>query len=272
MAEQRIIFRGSKEELRRAIRAIPSAIAGTGPDPLRLREGVASRLAFVFFSNVLQDFNRKSKGGEGDDGKKWPPNTRQYLAYQKGRFKNRNTGTSYRAGREKHLSAAQRRIWAKENRAAIKRITAKANAEGITITRQKVKAMAAPIAWAATRGTGASSLIKFYPGQPDTVLVDKGDLRRSVRPGILTAQTYSVSDPSQIFEIEAKDVVVGSRDPKAAFHHNATKQFHGDGQKGTVQRRLWPAVLPDTWVKEMTDELVTLFLRLPGLIVGRAGK
>lgn len=271
---QVIQYRGTRADLRRAIRDIPLAITGQGPDPLNLREGVTSLMAFTFFSRVAANFDDLSKGGTGADGDKWPLNTPEYLAYQKGRFKGRRMAGSYRLGRENHLDADTKRVWSKANTAARKQVRADAEEAGVTLTDRQVKAKAAPIAWAATRDAGAESLIDHYPGQPDTILVDNGDLRRSIQPGVLSSFVYENADESQVFRREGTDAVVGTKDPKAAFHHSAEKLTHkqkdaeGAVMKGTVRRRLWPEVLPTPWVNEMKDELVAFFMRLPALIAG----
>lgn len=268
MAERVIQWRGTRDDLRKVLRSIPTAISGKGPDPLRLREGIAARIGFVWFSLVLPNFDTLGRGGVGADGDKWPPNTPAYLAYQKGRFKDSNTSTSYRTNRVKHLDAKTKRIWAKANREAMKRIRVESAEAGVRMTTRQVKAQAAIRAWAATRKAGSETLIGFYPKQADTVLVDNGDLRRSIQPGVLTSATYSKADPNQVYNVEIKDVVVGTKDPKAAFHHASKKLQHGDGRKGTVRRRLWPEEMPERWLQEMTDEITTFLLRIPEMLTG----
>lgn len=276
MADQTVTYRGSVPELRQFIRDIPAVIAGTKPDTIGLRQGVTSRMAFVFFSLVGRAFDVKSKGGRGDDGIAWAPNTPEYLAYTKGRTRTKaRTGSgnrrSFRLGREQHLDAKQKRLWANENTKAIKAITKELADAGMTATERTIKGKAAVRAWAATRKAGAKSLIKFYPPVlRDTILVDEGDLRKSVQPGVLSgtgvSETYGGADANQIFDLEITDFVVGSRDPKADFHHNSEKLRHGDGQKGTVRRQLWPEELPDRWTSEIVDETFVLLSRLPSLL------
>lgn len=275
MAERVIQWRGTRDDLRKVLRSIPTAISGKGPDPLRLREGIAARIGFVWFSLVLPNFDTLGRGGVGADGDKWPPNTPAYLAYQKGRFKDSDKATSYRTNRVKHLDAKTKRIWAKANREAMKELRAEVaekgfapTARGVIRKAKEIKAQAAIIAWAATRKAGSETLIDFYPKQADTVLVDNGDLRRSIQPGVLTSATYSKADPNQVYNVEIKDVVVGTKDPKAAFHHASKKLQHGDGRKGTVRRRLWPEELPERWLQEMTDEITTFLLRIPEMLTG----
>ena len=282
MAAQTITYRGSRDDLRQLIRDIPAMIAGSKPDSFGLRQGVAARMAFTFFALVGRAFDIKSKGGTGDDGIQWAPNSRGYLAYQKGRTRSkarsgeRNKG-SYRVNRERHLTAAQKRVWTKANNAAIDDIIRELADAGMTATQRTIKAKAAVRAWAATREEGATSLIKFYPSRPDTILVDEGDMRRSIQPGTLQQtgavdNQYQPPDETQLFSVDTIDIVVGSRDPKAAFHQNAKKIVHGQQSeeggtmKGPVRRQMWPDKLPDTWVREIVGQVVQLMNGLPAAL------
>ena len=279
MADQTITYRGSVPELRKFIRSIPAMITGTAPDPIGLRRGVASHISMTFFSLVGRAFDVKSKGGRGDDGIQWAPNTRGYLAYEKGRTRSKarkgidNKG-SFRVHREAHLTRKQKLAWTKANNTAIDDIIRELADAGMTASERVIKGKAAVRAWAATRAKGAASLIKTYPISNDTILVDEGDLRRSIQPGLISESgataTYSPKDASQIFDEGISDVVVGSRDPKAAFHQNAKKLTHGDGQKGTVRRQMWPDELPDRWADEIVGQIEQLISRLPAILAGGA--
>ncbi len=280
MADQTVTYRGSVPALRQFIRDIPGIIAGSKPDPLGLRQGITSNMAFTFFSLVSRAFNVKSKGGRGDDGIEWAPNTREYLAYTKGRTRSKarvatakttNKG-SFRVHREAHLTRKQKLIWTKANNAAIDDIIRELADAGMTADQRVIKGKAAVRAWAATRKAGAASLIATYPIDNDTVLVDEGDLRKSIQPGVLTqsgvADSYEPKDAAQVFDLGITDFVVGSRDPKASFHQDSEKEFHGDGKKGTVQRQMWPDELPDRWLTEIVAKVFVVIVRLPALIAG----
>lgn len=276
MATNTITYRGSVPALRKFIRDLPGVLAGTKNDEfgLGLQKGMTSRMAFTFFALVGRAFDVKSKGGRGDDGIQWAPNTEQYLAYQKGRTRSkartgeRNKG-SYRVNRERHLTGAQKRVWTKENNRAIADIIRELADAGMTADQQTIKAKAAVRAWAATRVDGAESLISHYPARPDTVLVDEGDLRRSIQPGELTVigvtADYTKGGKNQIVRRQRTDFVVGSADPKAAFHQNAEKLQHGDGKKGTVRRQMWPDELTDSWLREIVGQVTQFVESLPRL-------
>ena len=279
MADQTITYRGSVPELRKFIRNIPAMITGTAPDPIGLRRGVASHIGMAFFSLVGRAFDVKSRGGRADDGIQWAPNTREYLAYEKGRTRSkakegRDNRRSFREHREAHLTRKQQNAWNKANREAIAQISRELDEAGMTASERAIKGKAAVRAWAATRAKGAASIIKTYPIDNDTILVDEGDLRKSIQPGLISESgataTYSPKDASQIFDQGISDVVVGSRDPKAAFHQNSKKLTHGDGQKGTVRRQMWPDELPDRWAEEIVGQIEQLISRLPAILAGGA--
>ena len=279
MADQTVTYRGSVPALRQFIRDIPAMIAGSKPDSVGLRQGITSNMAFVFFSLVGRAFDVKSKGGRGDDGIEWAPNTKAYLAYEKGRTRSkaregiRNKG-SFRVNREAHLTRKQKLAWTKANNAAIDDIIRELADAGMTADQRVIKGKAAIRAWAATRKAGAASLISTYPIGGDTVLVDEGDLRRSIQPGVLAgggvAQTYSPSDQGQIFDRQIVDIVVGSRDPKADFHQNSKKLKHGDGQKGTVRRQMWPEEMPERWLDEIVANVSVVIANLPAILASGA--
>jgi hypothetical protein len=68
-----VVFRGTREELRRLLRDLPLVLAGRAPDPLGIARGLQLRLGTTLLSKVQQDFITKSRGGVGTDGVKWAP-------------------------------------------------------------------------------------------------------------------------------------------------------------------------------------------------------
>lgn len=75
----RLVFRGTREALVRALAAVPTALAGKAPDPVGAARGLQLRLSAALLSQVQQDFLVKARGGTGRDGVKWAPLSRKTL-------------------------------------------------------------------------------------------------------------------------------------------------------------------------------------------------
>lgn len=258
----------SRADITRLIRSLPAMMAGRAADHHGIAAGFRARLAFSFLSLVKLNFDILSKGGVGADGKKWLPNTREYLAYTKGRFGPTGRYTKagkprHRENRRKHLTDKQFRQWNKDYKSSLKELS-------LRQSPAKARELAVTSAWAKSRATGAKTLLAAYGSQEDTILVDTGDLRNSLQPGELAesgvSASYQKGDSKQIFKQGPGIVLVGSKNKTAAFHHNAKKKNHGDGKKGTVQRRLWPEIFPDSWWREITGVAVSGLVQIRDLV------
>ncbi|HYH65745.1 MAG TPA: hypothetical protein VD866_13695 [Urbifossiella sp.] len=73
MPPMTVVFRGTRADLRRALAAVPTTLAGRGRDTVGAALGVQLRLSTAVLSQVHQDFLTKSRGGVGKDGVKWTP-------------------------------------------------------------------------------------------------------------------------------------------------------------------------------------------------------
>jgi len=253
-----------RPELVAFLRSLPGRLTGRVPDPQGIARGFSARIGWVFYMLVAKSFATKGRGGTDEAGDSWPPNTAAYLAYKKGRAKHRKSRHSYRINRAAHLDAYDRKVWARANTEAL--------AENVlSMPYHEAKAAAAITAWAATRAFGADTLIATYGKMPDQVLVDHGDLRRSIQQGEIVETTgvdadYRPADGNQVYDQGTGQVILGSRDPKAAYHHNSKKLQHGDGKKGTVRRRLWPERLPAEWLREIVGQAAAGLARLRFLV------
>lgn len=258
----------SRADITRLIRSLPAMLAGQSDDPHGIASGFRARLAFSFLSLVKRNFDKLSKGGVGADGKRWPPNTREYLAYQKGRFGptgryDKKGKPRHRVNRRKQLTPKQFRQWNKDYKTSLKELS-------LRQPPAKARELSVNVAWAKSRATGAKSLLSAYGSQEDTILVDAGDLRNSLQVGELsesgTGAEYQPGDSEQVFRQGPGIVLVGSKNKTAAYHHNSKKLAHGDGKKGTVQRRLWPEVFPDSWWGKIMDMAVSGLAQIGDLV------
>lgn len=255
MLTETIVTTARRGELVQFVRSIPARLAGTVNDPQGVGHGLRMRIACAFFAMVLLDFDKKSKGETGSDGITWPPNSKAYLAYQKGRAEGHSTvrgrysvskrgavSPLHRKMRVEHLTADQQKTWKKDYTKAL----------AVFATRhpiEQARTLAVNSAWAATRADGAQSLLSKYGQQEDTILVDEGTLRRSLQPGQLAAgidvdASYSPSSDEQLLEESPGQLVVGSNLNTARWHH------YGKGHNPA--RRFWPVDgLPDVWLRHI---------------------
>lgn len=98
MPPMTVVFRGTRDDLRRALAAVPMTLAGRGRDTVGAARGVQLRLSMALLSQVHQDFLTKSRGGTGRDGVKWKaldPKTiagRKRTKREKAEFRRRKGG------------------------------------------------------------------------------------------------------------------------------------------------------------------------------------
>lgn len=68
-----LVFRGSRLEFLRLMEQLVAALAGRGPDPLRLARGLQLRCSTALLSQILQDLVTLARGGTSRDGRRWAP-------------------------------------------------------------------------------------------------------------------------------------------------------------------------------------------------------
>lgn len=248
--------------IRQAVRALPAVLAGKAPDPHGIAAGFRARVAFAFLGLVKEDFQDKSLGKPGSDGKPWAPLSKSYLAYQRpitGRKppKGGGFGPSPKDGL---LTKKQNEQWYsiyRQNLAWLAMSTPIGEAKGI----------AAAIAWKKIKEQGGKTKIddpRFGGRKPADyqILVDRGILRNSLTAGELLDQGVAASytpQENQVFDSRPGVMTVGTNVPYAKHHHEG---------KGDSERRLWPDPLPDSWTREISD-IAASGLRLIGELVAQ---
>lgn len=251
------------EEIRRFVRQLPGAIAGTKADIGRVGAGFRARLANEWYSLVAEDFDKLGRGEPGADGRTWRRNTPEYLAYGKGPKSSRQGlgsmpqnrlggppawgGALGRGAGTGDLTHTQLKLWwaiyGPRKAAALR--------AGKSL--REAKAIAAAYAWEKLKARGVSTKIARLGNRPDQVLVDRGTLRRSLQPGELIVigegAEYSPANGDQLFEEAAGSMVVGSKSKHAKRHH--------EGKGRLPKRTLWPADLPETWWQSIVGAAVS---------------
>ncbi len=212
MAERTIYARGSSDDIRAALAAIPQGMRGGGgaARAMLLRCGLALK------SHIHAAFLVKARGGTDEAGDRWQPLSPTTIAYRRAR----RTQTERR--RESHPSQAltkrQRERWQE------------LYCRGLAMFNGDAPS-AAKRAWAILKREGATTLLAKYGNQQVEILRDTGLLLNSLSPAVASSK-YAV------LQVGQGEVTVGTNRPWARTHH--------EGVPGKIpQRRLWPA--PDRW-------------------------
>lgn len=277
----KVYFRGSREQARRIIYGLGSVVTGRAPDPLGIARGVHVAVGFAALSDIKADFVRKSRGGVGEDGSKWPPLSPAYLAYQR-RFgsgekaklkKGAGLTGQHRygtGGKKGLLTAAQLKRWRQVYGQVLRRLSV-----SITVAQHSLapgaeaaafaafasgglkgaQARAAQIAWATVKKEGAKTMLGVFGYRQVEILRDTGVLLNSLSPGELTGpQSYSKptgdGGDQQIFETISNGIIVGSTVPYAATHN------YGDVKRGIPARCFLPDPVPAAWEQRWANVAV----------------
>lgn len=256
----RVYFHGGRTEARRLIRGVVAALSGREVDRSFVARGVFLTLGFAALTSIQKDFLVKSRGGVGADGVKWPPLSKEYLAYQRRFEKGEKKALKAAAGIGKEsrfgvggnkgiLTAEQRKRWKQIFGTRFQRFAASGG-------EKEAASKAAAIAWATIKAEGAKTMLEVYGNRQVDILRDTGVLFNSLSPGELTGEggraNYSTptdkGGEDQVFRLLDNGVVVGTNVAYAAVHQN------GNASNPKIPARPFlPREVPDTWLQEWTD-------------------
>lgn len=216
-----IQVRGNKAEIIKSLQRIPMMLSGKANDPNRLNQVHHVAYGRALLEKIHEAFLIKSAGGTDEMGYKWPPLKPETIAARpvaKGDLKKLGAGGRRVRGL---LTPEQDRIWRGIFASTLKKLVAK----GMDL--EKAKAKAAKIAWAILKARGALTKLMVLGRRKVPIGIVSGDLERSLSPGKISSN-YTYSRPKhQIFEVEAKQIRIGSDLIYASRFHR--------------KRRLWPA-------------------------------
>lgn len=261
MDSEVVTTKDQKARLTDLVRRLPAMLAGRVPDEGGTAAGFRARLGFAFFSLVAPNFNDLGRGLQGADGDKWPPLSPEYLAYSRGPESTRHAGGLAPGGKDGFLSPEQLKLWRRTF----------ADRLAFFIMREaddKAKAHAAAIAWDVVKRAGAKTKLHEFgegklPGVDYQILVDRGTLRQSLQYGVLSeagpAADYQ-PQPNQVYDSQSGQLVVGSRAPHAAAHHEAKNPKR--------RRRLWPERFPSDWWRQILGTAQSGLVRIASLFGG----
>lgn len=262
-----------KPALRELVYNLPGILSGRIPDVGGIASGFRSRIGFAILSLVAPNFNELGRGFTGADGEKWPPLSKEYLAYvrrfgpgEKAALKKAaglGKGHRFAPGDKKGLlTAAQLKQWRQifSTRLAYYRLK---------LPEEKAKEVAARIAWATVKKAGAKTMLEVYGNRQVQILVDTGRLRASLQPGVIYENPMgpdaSYGKPGgtggqdQVFLSEPTQLSVGTNIKYGEYHHYG---------KRVPKRRLWPENFPSEWWSQILGVAIQGLVRIGELYKG----
>lgn len=244
----RVIFHGSREELRGALAQLPRILAGRAPDRLGIAEGLQLRLGVALLSKVQQAFLVKSRGGTGDDGITWRRMKPASIAQRRTtRIERKQLGIGGKRVRGL-LTPAQDKRW----RLLFARKKAELQAKfGLGDTEASAKA--AQFAWGVLKSEGAKTKLAVLGSRQVDMCRDRSRYFRSLSPGV---EDKPSGEAEQVFETRGGLVIVGTNVPYAERQH--------------AMRPLWPAngQLPAAWWKYLLQVAVRGAAKAASLLLG----
>lgn len=265
-----------KPMLKDLIKNLPAIISGSVTDVQGIGNGFRSRIGYTILSLILPNFDELGQGLPGIDGTKWPPLSKEYLAYS------RRFGSTEKADLRKQAGVSKQHQHAPGDKKGLLttdqlKLWRRTYADRLAwyIMREsddKAKAHAAAVAWIVVKRAGAKTKLDVYGNRKVTILVDTGRLRGSLQPGYLQEPNGPQAEyvkpagkggPDQVFENNTGELIVGTNVQYASAHHNAK------GKR--PKRRLWPNQFPDSWWQEILGAGVSGLLRIAELFGGGKG-
>lgn len=268
----KVYFRGSRDDARQIVRNLADILTGKVRDAAGLAQGVFVAIGFAALSDIKADFVRKSRGGVGEDGEKWPPLSPEYLAYhrrfgpgEKAKLRKSaglSSGNRYAPGGILKTTVIDHVITEKfsQNKGLLSKQQLKRWRQifGRTLNRLLLsmgegpaKARAAQIAWATLKREGAKTMLEVYGNRTVEILRDTGILLNSLSPGRISGNQYAKptgdGGEAQIFETISNGVIVGTNVPYAASHN------YGDAKRGIPKRQFLPKDPPRIWLERWMD-------------------
>lgn len=270
----KIYFHGNREQAKQVAIKLRDTLTGGSPDPRGIAKGVFLTLGFLALTDIKDDFIRKASGGTGEDGAKWPPLSREYLAYGRrfGPGEQKKLKDAAGLGRQhRHapgdkkglLTAPQLKRWRKLYATYLNRLL-------LSLPPKEAASRAAQFAWVDIKKEGAQTKINVFGGRTVQILRDTGILLNSLSPGKITGgdqKEYQKpgrdGGEEQIFETIRNGVVVGTNVPYAAIHNY--------GQPGKMPKRQFiPEVVPQVWLDRWAAGAEQALLEAAKLAYGSA--
>lgn len=225
MIETRARIRGTRREMRAALKQLPQLIDGKRPDINGLGRTFKSYFAYFWFQKVREAYEIKSAGGTDDAGISWEKNSPETIARRGVReIDNKKIRGQRKSPLDERvrglLTPAQDRLWRGIYRSNYLRLVKRTG----TVT---ARATAAKIAWAMLKKMGAQTKQQVYGSRNLPIGRDTDRLIEACSPG--SVSDYGYVPPSKDQEVTYRHgrMDFQIRVPYAAHFHS--------------RRRIWPA-------------------------------
>lgn len=269
----KVYFQGNRAQAVGIVGRLVRMLTGQEADSTGLVKGVFLAIGSAALSDIKADFIRKSRGGTGEDGVKWPPLSAKYLAYsrrfvpgeQKALKQGAGLGKGHRhapGGKSGLLTAWQLRRWRRLFVQFKRRFM-------VSMPEAAAKSRAAATAWIILKREGAQTKLNVFGSRKVEILKDTGVLLNSLSPGRIVggdgaSTEYAKPDgeggEQQIFETLKNGVIVGTTVPYAASHQ------YGDPKRGLPARPFLPINrVPSLWLErwaKVANGAITIVARL----------
>lgn len=250
-----IAYDGSRFNAIDRIKNLLAQLTGKAPDHDGLARSVFYAIGFAALSDIQEAFIVKSRGGTDEAGIKWPPLSKEYLAYGR-RFGKGEQASLKRAaglgrghshgvnGKPGILSKAQQERWEKLYKQNLAWLAARQ-------PLPQAKVSAAKIAWATIKKEGAKTMLEVFGNRVVDILRDTGVLFNSISPGYFDGEDYSKptseGGEQQIFRALMDGIVIGTNVVYARAHDEGCKKT------GIPARTIFPVNVPAVWLDRWSE-------------------
>lgn len=269
MSKYTVHFQGSREQARQCVGRLAGILCGRESDDLGVARGVHAAIGFAALSDIKDDFIRKSRGETGEDGVKWKPLSREYLAY--GRRFGRGEQAALRKGAgltraNKYTLGNQTpdtpgsgplpsRLGGTLTDFQVKRwweiYFKHRNRLMISLPPREAKSRAAALAWIQIKSEGAKTKLEVYGNRQVDIGRDTGVLLNSLSPGELanSGRNTTYAKPTgdggaeQVFELINNGVIVGTNVRYAAAFNKLRPFIPQGGRIPNVWQERWAGVI-----------------------------
>lgn len=270
------VSESQKPVIRDLITSLPGILSGRLTDVAGISRGFSSRIGYGIMSLVAPNFDKLGRGEQAANEEKWPPLSKEYLAYSRrfGTGEQSNLKKAAGLGKGHRFAPGDKKgLLTKDELKQWRRIYADRLAWYIMrLPDAKAKEVAARIAWSVMKQRGAKTKLEVYGNRQVQILVDTGRGRGSLQPGIVyeSGPSAAYQKPNgkggedQVFELEPSGVTVGTNVGYMGAHHRDRLK----GSKGPPTRRLWPRDFPQDWWNQILGVAISGLTRISELYGG----
>ena len=247
-----VYFRGTRYAARQLAYRLVSMLTGREADSQGLARGVFTAIGYAALSDIKDDYVRKAKGGQGEDGVTWPALSPRTIAARRiGPGDKQQPHIAERLKAEKDAAKEARAKFTADSAVKRKKLVARfslsmpadearARASAVIASERKAANFGLRGKFAVTDATGQRR-VDVMSQRTVEMLRDTGVLLNSLSPGEISGEGGSTTytPPSgnggenQVFKLFESGIIVGTTVAYAATHQygNAAKKIPSDSTK-----------------------------------------